>query len=406
MPVNEIFWVRLPHPDINEGEEGIGNSAYINETLHNSGADEVTVTYLITLKMGDCIYENISELTVTVYPGIELAINPVVPVCINDKTANIEYSVNIESAEYKLEFGVEGLAAGFNNIPYTSLPVSAIEIPIPQGVKTGNYPAVISVRFGDCEATYNIVIVVDKMPMVTSVSQTDWILCENKELYLFVEVDGNAQYQWEYDGNPIQGATNSYYEILEDNFNTGIYAVKISNNCGTIRYEFNVQINPLVIETKYDDVIYVDNIGDLYVSYQWYKNGKPISLYGNSQYYTEPGGFTPLAEYSLRAYKADGSYDEACPVVPNVTPGIKSLFQVYPNPAQNGSKITILLRLANESEIDATALIVDMTGRLVKSYHLTDYLTEIPVDFAAAPYTVKVITKSGKEFIEKIIIKK
>ena len=261
-------------------------------------------------------------------------------------------------------------------------------------------------EYGVAGVSQNFTITVNPKLAIGNMSDTDLFLCKNENLSLFVEVKGNAEYQWYYEGNVIPGATQASYETIFDASKAGVYSLTISNECGNTTYFFNVQLNPIIIEVKHHDALYVDNTGNKYVAYQWYKNGQPISQYGTSQYYTEPGGFTPNAEYNLKAYKADGSYDEACPIIPNDGSNTNTLFKVYPNPATNGSIITILLKPWDDEQPDATAYIFDVTGRIVKSFKITNYKTEIAVDFAVASYLVKVITKDSKEFVEKIIITK
>jgi len=81
-------------------------------------------------------------------------------------------------------------------------------------------------------------------------------------------------------------------------------------------------------------------------------------------------------------------------------------FKIYPNPVINGSIVTFQLKLGDNELPDAIAYIFDMTGKVVRTYHLTNYSTEVPLDFAPGSYVVKGITKTGREFVEKIIIKK
>jgi len=80
--------------------------------------------------------------------------------------------------------------------------------------------------------------------------------------------------------------------------------------------------------------------------------------------------------------------------------------KIYPNPVINDNKVTFQLQLANNELPDATAYIFDITGKMVGTYHLTNYSTEVIVDFISGIYIVKVRTKNGKEFVEKMIIQK
>jgi hypothetical protein len=168
---------------------------------------------------------------------------------------------------------------------------------------------------------------------ITAMSEEDLFLYENEDLYLFVEAEGNPQYQWYYESNTIPGAVESHYRVFSNASKAGVYSVEVSNECGTAYYFFNVQTNLLVNDVTIDPE-----------------------------------------------------------------------FKVYPNPATSGSTITISLKSWNDEQPDAVAYIYDITGRIVKSLKITNYTTEIVVDFVASTYMVKVVTKRGKEFVEKIII--
>jgi hypothetical protein len=81
-------------------------------------------------------------------------------------------------------------------------------------------------------------------------------------------------------------------------------------------------------------------------------------------------------------------------------------FKIYPNPATNGSKITISLKLQDNEQPYATVYIFDLTGKMIRTHYLTNHSTEVVVDLASGTYVIRIRTKSGKEFVEKIIIQK
>jgi len=243
-------------------------------------------------------------------------------------------------------------------------------------------------------------------PVVVARSEPLLSFCDRDEIYLFVEVEDSVQYQWYFNGDALPDETNSYYKSIFGISKEGEYAVKIYNECGTLTCFFAVKRNPTMIKMKWDDVIYVANSENIYVDYQWYKNGDPIAQHGKNQYYAEKGGFTPQAEYNVRAYKLDGTYDEACPIVPNIGKTINPGLTIYPNPTNSGSKITFLLHLPGEEAIDANACIYDMAGKTITQFKITNYLTEVTLNVAAGTYAVKVTTANGDEFADKIMIQK
>jgi hypothetical protein len=406
--VDGISWIRVPNPDINDNEGASGNDAYISETLYNTTTSDVEVRYLITLQTGACEYENIGEVVVVVTPIIEFNINPITIACNNEKVITLEYDINIQGAQFTLVFGQEGNAVGFVSvIDYIPLPESGIVVNIPPAATFGNYSAKLTLKYGKCIKTYDIVIAVKSTPVAKDMSEATLMLCENENLYLFVDIEGYVQYQWYFNGDILTNETKSYYETNFDITKEGEYSVEISNECGTFTYHFNVILNPTLIKMKWNDVIYVPNTDGIYVDYQWYKNGQPVASNGTDQYYSEKGGFTPHAEYNVKAYKADGTYDEACPIIPNnISKGSGANLTVYPNPIQTGTKVTFLLQLPEGELTEADAYIYDMNGKLVSQFKITNYITEVLLNVATGTYTVRVITENSDEFVEKIVIQK
>jgi len=406
--VDEISWTRMPHPDINNNEGATGNNDFISEVLYNTSTSDVMVTYTIAASLGHCTNVNIGEVSVVVTPTIEFTINQRTIACSDEQFVTLEYDINIYGAQYMLVFEQEGHIVGFKSIMnYTPLPKSGIIVEIPQGVQWGHYTATFTLQYGSCIRYYDIVIAVTNAPVVTNRSESTIMLCDNEELYLFVEVEDDVQYQWYFNGVFLPDETNAFYENIFDITREGVYTVEISNECGSTICYFDVKRNPVMIKMKWNDVMYVPNADNLYVTYQWYKDGQPIALNGTNQYYTENGGFTLHTEYNVRAYKNDGSYDEACPIIPNVNPIPNgSGLTVYPNPTQSGSKITFLLTLPEGEWSDADAFIYNMNGKTITQFKITSNVTEMMIDVAAGVYTVRVITEKGNDFVDKIIILK
>jgi len=407
IPVDEILWVRLPHPEINNNEVTNGQSAYINEVLNNNGTSDVTVTYLVSLIAGDCGYENIGKVLVVVSPNIVVNMNHVINACSDDSSIDLEYDINIQGALYTLLFGHEGQAVGFTGVhDYTPLPESKIIIRMPQKEISGHFPATLNIQYGKCIKTFDIIFVVNNAPLVTNISEPVLTICENENLYLFVEAEGDLWYQWYFNGNILTGETNHYYETVFDISKEGEYSVEISNLCGTLSYHFSVIQAPAMIKMKWNDVMYVSNSNHIYVGYQWYKEGEPIAG-ATYQYYSEVGGFIPHAQYNAKAYKADGSYDEACPIIPNDgSNSIGNGLTVYPNPTESGNNITFILNLPDGEWTDANASIYDMNGKLVLQFRITSPTTQVMLNAAAGTYPIRVVTENGDEFIEKLIILK
>ena len=79
------------------------------------------------------------------------------------------------------------------------------------------------------------------MPLVVESAEPNIILNENEELYLFVKVENDAEFQWFFNDKKIDGATESYYTNLFDATNEGTYSVVILNKCGSLLHFFEVK---------------------------------------------------------------------------------------------------------------------------------------------------------------------
>jgi len=398
-----FFWERVVGYDF-----GLDATAGINTipafVAQNYGFEYISAIYKVTpVDEHGCVGET-KNFLITVNPKPHINTLPAMVYCNGEQTPNIDLGNAQALYTWQLINGVNvGLAeSGTGQLP-SFIAVNNSNSEILQAI----YEVTATVNMYGHECTHSVTfnIIVNPTPSVaTNMSDAELVFCDNDNMYLFVTVEDNVQYQWFFNGNILQGETAAHYETIFDNTKEGEYAVEVSYECGTEIYYFNVIQNPVTIKMKWDDVMYVSNSENIYVSYQWYKNGKPIS--GKDQYYSESGGFTPGAAYYARAFKADGSYDETCPFRPNVSDKTEPSLTIYPNPTQSDKKTTFVLKLPTGQEPDAEAYIYDMTGRMVAQFRITNYVTEVALNVATGAYAVKVITTKGNIFTEKIIIQK
>jgi len=175
----------------------------------------------------------------------EMTVNATVVTCSNEPSVNINYNVSRDGVMYKLIFDSESAQAGFNStVNYTALPASSIEIAMPQGLSAGIYTATLYASYGNWEQSFDIEIIVNTLPVITATSEPEMLLLENQDINLFVEVDGEAQYQWYFDGNIIIGANESHYSDRLTAEREGTYSVEVSTECGSLLQFFNVKISP------------------------------------------------------------------------------------------------------------------------------------------------------------------
>jgi hypothetical protein len=399
-------WKRLPNPAINRGDSAVGTSQAIREILTNTSLNSVTVSYefILTPADGSCSTASPIEMIVEVLPADHTQVQLLNEVCYGDTMVSIPYQTQqTASMEYKIYYGGEALGAGFVPMSqFDTLLSSPIEVRIPNTAVSGTYAGTIEIRIGTCVTEYPFSIVIADKPVIADMSASTYY-CEGDIMTLTVTANGgNLLYQWYYEGNPIAGATSATYEEIFLSSMAGEYYVEISNACTTVTGK-TIEIGSndiVVVDTKWEDIIYVNGVGQNYVRYQWYKNGKPIAEQSSSQYYVDPDGL--VGDYHVRVYFADGTYQESCPVTLNLQKVTKNL--LYPTPVPQGDMYTIELEHGDDNDRTAIVEVYDATGRLVDKHVMEGTTIEIQASYARGAYSVRIVRSNGEVVVKRLIV--
>lgn len=121
---------------------------------------------------------------------------------------------------------------------------------------------------------------------------------------------------------------------------------------------FKVNLSKDYIRVVFDDVLAVDNTGNGFATYQWYRNGEPI-IGATKGYYQEVGGLKGDAYYVRMNVNTD-TMARTCEFIAPVTPVDEKVLVVYPNPVSSSSTIVLrgfdasnhLLRVFNEFGVE------------------------------------------------------
>ncbi len=394
-------WTRIADPDINGGNVSSGNTPYINEVLNNTSGSTITVTYEFTLTVGIC--SETSLVTVDVLPSAQLEITYLNDACTGDSTVLIPYTTtSTATMYYTITFSTASLNAGFKSITTpTLLPASPLQIVLPSHVQSGIFDGIIHVQVGNCVENVPFGIQISKPARITTQPVSSLNLCDGEDnLSLSVVADGdNLSYQWYHNGMAIAGATSSTYIEPFTSELEGKYYVEVTGSCGiAVSDTVEVSSSKLAVEEKWDDVLYVPNFGNQYVSFRWYKNGVAIATDGASQYYTDPNGF--VGTYRVRAYFADGSYEESCSITLNRAKAHKTV--LFPNPVQRGGEYKIVFD--GEYLDNAVIEVFDAVGKLLETHTMTGDQIQLSAWYAAGSYTIRVITKDQNIRVKKLIV--
>ncbi|MEI8203994.1 MAG: hypothetical protein WCH34_13320 [Bacteroidota bacterium] len=156
-------------------------------------------------------------------PTITLGTSPVA--CFGNTTFNLLYTTTTGSPDqYSIDYDVNAEAAGFTDIPLTSLTASPISLNLPVGLALGTYNATISLRNNalNCNSSSAtaFTLTVNAYPSITiQPSTSTQNVCQYATAtYLAISASNALSYQWYSNVNPvnsggtlISGATSSSY---------------------------------------------------------------------------------------------------------------------------------------------------------------------------------------------------
>lgn len=341
-------------------------------------------------------------------PDAWIIVKPLAPLCKTENEIRIPFTLRYkdEPLKYAIAFTDAAKEAGFEDISkYNDLPEeNYISIFLNKPVKEGTYYGYIVLRVkgsADIELYPFQIKVLDFMSIVEQPKDIS-NKCKGDGIVLSVEANGtNLKYQWYLNNKPIPGAISDTYEAILTNETRGRYHVEIDSDCGTaISDTAVVDLNTLNILFKWDDVMYVENTDNKYISFQWYKNGEAVTVHANSVYYTEAEGLS--GKYFVRAYKTSDTYDESCIV--EINSNNRSSLKIYPNIVKQYDHITIESTGPDNSYTGARINIFNMKGQKMITTRMIDNHIIVPMDLPFGTYVMQIVTTDGKIKTEKIIV--
>ncbi|GEM_PF-2763273 len=380
---------------------------------HNKTGEYPYLTYRLHLYQGGKEIENSPYMVNDPYTIIitDVSENPLIKihtswtVCPDEKLLRIPYELLSirEKLEYKIIFCNDSEDCVFEDMKqYEPLPKEGyFTVIIPENTPSGSYRGEIFLRYSDVpDELYNYPFYINIPVSVKITQQPEQVinLCKNDNFNLSVEVSGTVLgYQWFHDGNPIKDAHTASYSGVFDESVQGEYYVEVMDSCSLI-YSDTVMVSGanIWIHKKWDDVLFVYNSEGIYTSLQWYKNGNKITAYGQSEYYTE-GNMSGV--YTVRAYRADGSYEESCPYVVE-SDAQADIVDIFPNPIKRNTE----LKIRTNHWKNGIVQIMNLSGIIVYSDQIKELESHINVSFSAGVYIVFLQSEDGNRYTEKMIV--
>jgi hypothetical protein len=149
----------------------------------------------------------------------------------------------------------------------------------------GSYSVLVANRGGNIESDAASLVVITPVSITQDLENVT--VSEGGVATFSIETSGTSpiSYQWFYGGSPIEGATESVYEIgLVNETHRGVYQVKISNEVGgasSIEAKLSVSVAPRLLRSIEDQellaggtlILQVSASGTEPLTYNWYKGG-------------------------------------------------------------------------------------------------------------------------------------
>ena len=410
----DFTWERPAIEGINDNVAGSGTGAIINERLVNTTTTAIEVEYHFVM-YGTCTDPNeIFVVKVLVTPDFALDFNLLeteIVTCNTSTSFDIAYEdIGDAVGEYKITFADDALPS--MNI-FVALPANTITVTMPEGVKEGEYPGIITIRGGvDCEGgaietDYPFTLIVKQGTVIVG-DLEDAAICIANDLVLTIDAIGcDLSYTWYRNNQVIATTTTGVYIIPNaSEVDAGNYYVVVTGCCGEPVTSRAAIVGGLIVGQKWDDVLYVDNSKDAYAAYQWYRildDGRRIPIDGaTSQYFSEQ----PLhGTYMVVVMDALGNIMfESCEFTPTVI--TKNTISIYPNPVAQHGTLTIVMDMDPEMISGSRIDVYDIVGKLSRTVVVDGRTTNITMQMVPGSYVVRITNVSGEILkSEKVIVR-
>ncbi|MDR2929120.1 MAG: PKD domain-containing protein, partial [Cytophagaceae bacterium] len=353
--------------------------------------------------------------TIRILPKAAVVLtNDTVNSCQSDSFFELYFEGDNTSHFYAVMFDEAALNEGYSNIAFAELAGNTVRIPQPAGVAEGVYNGKLLVGFDGCNITDTIDfrVIVSTLPNIVS-QPVSTLVCEGMEFSLTVLAQGeNLAYQWYKDGVEIAGAVAGTYSVPAVQVNdsvAGKYYVEVISHCGIVQSsEITInRVGSFSILAKWGEpVLFVSNrnsAGEIvgYTSYQWYKDDRIIdnAVY---QYYKVQEGDEGV--FVVRAFRADESYAESCPLYFGVSnSNEQKTISIYPNPVRTSNLLQVENLSPENSDSEITLELYDMTGRLIEK-RKTLFPAKVEITLLPNVYILQLSDNSGILKTEKIAV--
>ncbi|HEY1192953.1 MBG domain-containing protein [Flavobacterium sp.] len=330
------------------------------------------------------------------YIGNQLTITPKVLTVI----AN-EHTKVYGTADPVFNYTPTGFANGDTNAIITG------QLSRDAGENVGKY----NINLGTLNAGLNYAIVFTEASLeITKANQTiTWnqtleFGCDDSNISsLNASSDSGLPISYTTANNEIATINESTLTIL----NSGSTTISAVQNGDQNHYPAVTVIKPIevsqsgLITQQWADVLFFDNNSNNFTSFQWYKNGNPVSG-ATRQYYSEN---QPLnGSYYVIAKNTNGNSIKSCPIETTGTAFSKGL-KIHPNPIKPTNEFTLQCDFSESQLNGAEITIFDITGKLVQTVTNVKAQNQITAPSQSAIYVVVLSLSNGQKKTINLLVK-
>jgi archaellum component FlaF (FlaF/FlaG flagellin family) len=162
-------------------------------------------------------------------------------------------------------------------------------------------------------------------------------------------------------------------------------------------------MNKYQIKQNWEDVIFFEDSINEFVYFQWYINGSAITNgTGNAKHYSDKNGLDGI--YSVRAYRADSTFVETCPLAVQSSGSPHNTVTLTPNPVAPSTLVTVEIDVQGFKINGAEIMIFGEDGRRHETYPVTGTTMTIKSPRISGNYLVRIVDRAGNIYIRKLIV--
>ncbi|MDJ1468945.1 MBG domain-containing protein [Xanthocytophaga flava] len=155
------------------------------------------------------------------------------------------------------------------------------------------------------------------------------------------------------------------------------------------------------VRQHWNDVIFFDNTGGNYVSWQWYKNGSAVSG-ATEDFYSETSALN--GSYYVLATDKNGNTVQSCALVLTGSSTVASGIKVYPNPSRPGETVTITCNYTDAALQGAKLTITNLVGNVAQQITSIKQENQVTMPLASGIYIITLILNDGQKATVNVIV--